>query len=303
VSSVDFLAELGPSADVRAVAQVLSAAAAPPWPHELRGYEAARRAFESAGTAGSAAGAARSGNAPIRHSAGFPLRRLLGVKLAAVAGALTVTGVAVAAEADVLPSPIQRAAHQMLGGVGVPQPDPESRTGQTMASSSGSSALHGESPNSAGSNQASGDHSGGGLLPGTPVGTSDTSGQPTSGAADALALCRAYLAHPGNGNGNGNSGLSDHDRRRLAALAGGEDKIEDFCAQVLATASGTPVPQPSCASSLQTTPSATPDPSHDHKPDTTSTSSSPNFGPQTSDSGTSDGNGHTHTPNPTRSSH
>ena len=120
MSSVDFLADLG-SAEARAVARVLSAASAPAWPHELRGYEAARRAYESADDSNAAA----AGATPLRRAAGAPFRRLVGVKLAAVAGALTVTGVAVAAEADVLPSPVQRAAHQVLGGVGVPEPDPQ----------------------------------------------------------------------------------------------------------------------------------------------------------------------------------
>jgi hypothetical protein len=300
VSSVDFLADLGPSADVHAVARVLSAAAAPPWPHELRGYESARRAFESAGNAGNA------GTTPIRHSAGFPLRRLAGVKLAAVAGALTVTGVAVAAEADVLPSPVQRAAHQVLGGVGVPDPDSASRTGQTLASASGSPGLSSGqqgSPNLPSTDRGSSDRStSGGLLPGTPVGTADTSGQSPSTAVDPVALCRAYVAHPGNdaGNGNGGGGLNAHDRKVLAALAGGEDKIAAYCTQVLGAAStGGPVPQPT---GLPTTPSVTPDPSHDHKPGASS-SSSPNSDPNASTSSNGGGNGHSHTPDPSSTGH
>lgn len=301
MSSVDILADLGPSAEARAVARVLSAAAAPPWPHELRGYEAARRAFENAGAT------------PVRRGAGLPLRRLAGVKLAAVAGALTVTGVAVAAEADVLPSPIQRAAHQMLGGVGVPDPDRNSRDGQTMASSPESSSGHPGALNTNGSQSAqSPDHTAGatsggqGLLPGTPTGTADpsVSGAPTSGA-DALALCRAYVAHKGTGSAEGgstgNGGLDDHDRRVLAALAGGADKIDAYCAQVLAAPSN-PVPQPTggptkSSGAPSTTPPPTPDPSHDHKPGG-GNSSSPgaNAVPSTPDSG--NGNGHSHTPDP-----
>jgi hypothetical protein len=294
VSSVDFLADLGSSAETRAVAKVLSAAAAPPWPHELRGYESARRAFEHAGAT------------PVRRSAGIQFRRLAGVKLAAVAGALTVTGVAVAAEADVLPSPIQRAAHQMLGGVGVPDPD-QARTGQTMASSPGSSTGHPGSQGSQSADHASGDPSGSGaLLPGTPSGTADTPGSTASSAgADALALCRTYVAHKDDGNGNGNGGLSEKDRKRLATLAGGEDKIDDFCAAVLAAPSGGPtVPQPSGVSTTAPSGSAstTPSPSHDHKPNST-TSSSPAYAPATSTSDNENGNGHTHTPNVTHSGH
>ncbi|MEZ0114674.1 hypothetical protein ABH920_008709 [Catenulispora sp. EB89] len=345
MSSVDFLADLGQSAEARAVARVLSAAAAPPWPHELRGYESARRAFENAGaasarggthSAGTRAGAARAGAVAV------PLRRLIGVKLAAVAGALTVTGVAVAAEADVLPSPIQRAAHQVLGGVGVPDPDPGPRGEQTMASSPGSSGVPGSpggpesqgspgsqgvqgsqgsqgshpgqllTPNSPGTDQTSdGDSSSAGSLPGTPVGTADTPGQsPTSTAAsDALALCRAYVAHQGNGdangngNGKGNGGLNDHDRRRLAAMAGGEDKIGAFCAQVLAAASSAPVPKPTGAStsttsptSTPTSPSTSPDPSHDHKPAAKPSSSAPGFGPVSTSSQGGGGGKHRRAP-------
>ena len=288
VSSVDILADLGSSADVRAVAKVLSAAAAPPRPHELRGYESARRAFESAGAT------------PVRRGAGVPFRRLVGVKMAAVAGALTVTGVAVAAEADVLPSPIQRAAHQMLGGVGVPDSNQDSKAGQTAASSPGSPAGHSGSQGSQNANRAPGDpSSSGSLLPGNPVGTADPSGPSSSaGDADVLTLCRTYVAHPGGGSG----GLDDHDRKRLAALAGGEDQMDAFCAAMLGAPPGTPtVPQPSGASTPPSTaPSATPDPSRDHKPGTTG-SSSPGFDPASS---TSDpGNGHGHTPTPSHSGH
>ena len=306
MSSVDFLADLGPSADMRALARVLSAATAPPWPQELRGYEAARRAFENAGTAGAAGTAGTAGTTPVRRGAGVPLRRLIGVKLAAVAGALTVTGVAVAAEADVLPSPIQRAAHQVLGGVGVPDRDPDPRTGQTMASAPGSASGHPGSKVSQSPNRASGDpSSNGGLPPGTPVGASDGSAPSTSApAADVVALCRTYVAHKGDSNGNGNDkdGLSEHDKRRLATLAGGADKIAGYCAQVLA-APTSPIPQPT---GVPTTPPAstpaTPSPSHDHKPNPTS-SSSGTFVPASTSSPDGNGNGHSHTPDPSRVKH
>ncbi|NUP51438.1 MAG: hypothetical protein HOW97_29605, partial [Catenulispora sp.] len=48
VSSVDFPTDLA-SPDAQAVARLLAAATAPPGADELRGYEAARRAFERAG--------------------------------------------------------------------------------------------------------------------------------------------------------------------------------------------------------------------------------------------------------------
>jgi hypothetical protein len=276
VSSVDFLADLGTTANAQALARLLSVAAAPPWPHELRGYESARRAFENAGAT------------PVRHSIGVPLRTLIGVKLVAVAGALTVTGVAFAAEADVLPSPIQRAAHQMLGGVGVPDPDPRSRPGPATASSSTSSAQPGTM---SASGSPGGDHvTGTGAGPGTPTGTASGPDQSTS-AADAVALCRAYAAQQAGQEG----ALSGHDRHRLVTLAGGEDKVDGFCAGVLAAPSslvpqptGGPVPTP-----------VSPDSSRGHEPQ--GSTGSPNSTPSTS--GSVDGNGHSHTPSPSHPSH
>jgi hypothetical protein len=283
VGSVDFLADLGPSANAQALARLLSAAAAPPRPHELRGYESARRAYEIAGSAGSA------GAAPLRRGIAVPLRRMVGVKLAAVAGALTVTGVAVAAEADVLPSPIQRAAHQMLGGVGVPDPDTQSRSGQPMASDT-SSASGSTRPGTTGpSGSADGGRTTGGVLPGTPTGTAQGPGQSSTVSADVLALCQAYAAQQ---DGQGGS-LSGHDRHQLETLAGGADKVDGFCAMVLATGPSASTPQPT--GGPVSTP--TPDPSHDHKPQ--GTTSGPGSDPSTSTSDPGNGNGHSKSPNPT----
>ncbi|MBW8805796.1 MAG: hypothetical protein JF587_18395 [Catenulisporales bacterium] len=306
MSSVDIPIDLA-SRDAQAVARLLAAAAAPARPHELRGYEAARRAFE------------RAGGTPARHSSGMPMRRLLGVKAAAVAGALTVTGVAVAAEADVLPSPIQRVAHQMLGGVGVPDRDPGSQNPPTTASG-GRSTTPGTPHPSGGSDggpTSSGAHSGpnggpdgtsatgggSGAVPGMPGGTSDASepGQSTSADSDVVTLCRAYAAQQAGTEG----ALTGHDRQRLAALAGGENKIAEFCSQILQSAPADPQP-----TTPDSAPSAGgPNPSRDHKPSSTGPASPaysanpPTNPPTSTPSGSADGNGHSHTPNPTHSTH
>lgn len=277
VSSVDFPIDLA-SPDAQAVARLLAAATAPPGPHELRGYEAARRAFE------------RAGATPVRRSATLPLRRMIGVKFAAVAGALTVTGVAVAAEADVLPSPIQRVAHHMLGGVGVPDPEPDTSASGPATSASSSPLSTGPGTPRPTGPQASGTTSGNGApLPGKPTGTVDQSapGSSSSTDADVATLCRSYAAQQA---GTG-AALSGHDRRRLATLAGGEDKIPDYCARMLAVASTTPGGQPSDGSDTSSPAS----PSRDHKPTGTESSAPP---PSATDTGPGNGNGHGHSTSP-----
>ncbi|WP_344660493.1 hypothetical protein [Catenulispora subtropica] len=282
VSSVDFPIDLA-SPDAQAVARLLAAATAPPRPHELRGYEAARRAFERAGTAGAT---------PVRR-AGLPLRRMIGVKVAAVAGALTVTGVAVAAEADVLPTPLQRVAHQMLGGVGVPDPDPDPAPSTAPGLASSSSTRPG-TPHPTGTTPGGRTGSSGGSLPGTPTGTPTGTGSasaPGSSSAadtDVLTLCRAYTAQE-----QGGAALSAPDRRRLATLAGGEEKIAGYCARMLAPAS----PQPSDSAGSNNAPS----PSKDHKPTDPSSPGAQPTTPGSPDGG--NGNGHGRTPDPTRTPH
>ncbi|NUR57126.1 MAG: hypothetical protein HOV87_00205, partial [Catenulispora sp.] len=241
----------------------------------------------------------RAGAAPVRRGAALPLplRRMIGVKVAAVAGALTVTGVAVAAEADVLPSPIQRVAHQVLGGVGVPDPEPDTTASGAVPNGSSSSSARPGTPRPTGS-PAAGTTSGGGVpLPGTPTGTVNPSTPGASGStaeADVTTLCRSYAAQRA---GSGEP-LSGHDRRRLATLAGGEDKIPDFCARVLAAAPSTPGSQRSDGPG----PSSVPSPSKDHKPTGTESSELPS-----STSSPGGGNGHGHNtsapPSPSHTPH
>lgn len=212
----------GGGSEDEALARLLCAAAAPAHPHELVGYDSVRRAYEQAGA-----------RARGRHLAAMPLTRLAGMRLAALAGTLTVAGAAAAAEANALPAPIQRAAHTLLGPIGVP--DPTERDGDQIPGGTGP----GDQPHA------------GGPFPGGPDGTSTASGHASgNGTTSATApggvvvtdavqdLCRAYAA----GDGQGNTLTSDQ-RKRLAALAGGENLMGSYCAQVLATA----VPQPSAS--------------------------------------------------------
>ncbi|MFD0633196.1 hypothetical protein ACFQ9X_18030 [Catenulispora yoronensis] len=289
VSSVDFPVDLA-TPDVQAVRRLLAAAAAPARPHELRGYDAARRAFERAGTT------------PVRRGAVVQLSRLIGVKVAAVAGALTVTGVAVAAEADVLPSPIQRVAHQVLGGVGVPEPEPEATTPTSAAGGASSSTARPSTPRPTGAAAPAGSTGKALPAPGRPTGTGagaiPAPGTSTSAdtAVDVLALCRVFAAQQAGTGGP----LTGHDRHALATLAGGEEKIAEFCATALAavppeptTPAADPAPDPSGSQP----PSTAPSPSKDHKP----AGATPTT-PADSTSGGA-GNGHGHTPNPSHTPH
>ena len=94
-----------------AVATVLQAAAAPPRPAELDGEDAARAAFR------------RVGAAPRR---GHPAR----VAVLVAAGVLCLGGVAAAATGT-LPRPVQSAAHDAFGSVGVSVPAPPPATRST----------------------------------------------------------------------------------------------------------------------------------------------------------------------------
>jgi hypothetical protein len=170
---------------------VLAAAAAPPSPDELAGERQAVAAFTAV---------ARSiphRAAPRRQPV---LTRFVSFKLAAAAviAALSLTGVAGAATGT-LPDPVQRVAHRMLGGAGVPGP---------------------------------GDHAGR-----APGGSSSTTsghhptGPDVTGAAKA-GLCRAWASGQGGEHGNKNDATAF---QALAEAAGGADGIAEYCADVTST--------------------------------------------------------------------
>jgi hypothetical protein len=222
-----------PSTAAEAVGRVLAAASAPAQPHELHGYDSVRRAFDSGG--------GRTGTRSNRYAVALPLGRRTVVKLATLATTLTMTGVAVAAEANVLPQPIQHVAHQMLGGVGVPGPQP--RRYQPTASGPGGLASSANTPQPSGSpgGRTTGD-SAHGATPGS------SPGQDSAFPDKVIALCRAFTSDDGGHH------LSHAERGRLADLAGGESKIGDYCVRVLdSTDTGTPLdPTPSDGSSSTT---------------------------------------------------
>ena len=277
---------------------LLAAASAPARPHELQGYDAARAAFVAA--------APRTRG---RHSFSLPLARIAGVKVAALAGLLTVTGVAVAAEADFLPTPIQHVAHDVLGGVGVPDPDPETpaqpEASTEPASPSPSRAATGIAPGSRDSDGSVGVTGATGSTDessanGGPGARSDgsTDGSTEAAGRSPVELCRAYVAaaaRTGNDNGDGKGGgkggghLPPGQLRKLADLAGGEQNIPAYCDRVLGTTPAPPpmtTPQPTPTSATGTDPDPDPGKGHPSHP-----GSDPGTGTG-SDPGTWSGHGH-----------
>lgn len=131
----------------------------------------------------------------------------LTAKIAISLGILSLGGIAVAAETGSLPTPAQSAAHRVFRAVGVPAADQRA---------------------------------------------SDEGGQPTQSHGDGqqldatspavTGLCLAYLVGSKDEHGHA---MDSTALQALATVAGGEDKIEAFCAGVLAGPSSTPSASPS----------------------------------------------------------
>lgn len=141
------------------------------------------------------------GTTPVRRVSGGRRSPGRGVVIAALATVVAlVGGTAYAAGAGRLPDPVQRQLHEALAGVGVPPPDPRDTPTRTPASAS-SPAPSGSSP------------------------------------ADArlLGLCRAWQAARAT---PGAPQPRPDDKRVLAEAAGGQHRIEAFCAALVAAAPG-----------------------------------------------------------------
>jgi len=205
--------------DHRGLAALLSAAKAAPTPEELAGERAAvtgfRAAYREAAPTGGPARSSRARRSPVRMAT---------LKVAASVAVLAVGGTAVAAETGRLPAAAQRQAYELFGDLGVPAPRPA--TGRAAPGPVDSPATGGTGPGASG--------------PASPAATSPsaaTSSPSAAAATRAHGLCRAWDAHR---RGNGKA-MAAGARRELAGLAGGEDRIEAFCAAYLPS----PAPQPS----------------------------------------------------------
>jgi hypothetical protein len=187
----------GPHADL---SDLLAAAAAPARPDELAGERAAvagfRREFRPAGSA-------RDLPPPAARDA-RRRRRRAGIVAALSAAVLAVGGTAYAASTGRLPDAFQRVVDGVFTDRGTPSGSP-TEPGQ-------SGGPGGASPNPAGSRGA------GATGPGGVPGLSD---------GRLNGLCRSWEATRDNPHGNP---ISEEDLRILAEAAGGEDRIEAFCA-------------------------------------------------------------------------
>jgi hypothetical protein len=185
------------------VARLLAATVAPPTPRELAG-QAAVLAELRAVTGG------RRGAAPVRPAR--RRRRRAGLAVVVVVGALATGGVAAAT--GHLPGPVREAARTGLGPGGAatsPAPAPSAAPG--TAAGPGGTGLGGSA---------------------STVGLGRRTGPAAAGPAAGPALdglCRAFQEGKG---GEGGGKLDAAAFERLAAAAGGDDRVGAFCDERLA---------------------------------------------------------------------
>jgi hypothetical protein len=201
------------------VAALLAAAAAPAQPAELSAEQAAVDAFTAA---------YRPAPAPVPSSTRRHTRRAALVALTAVSASL-VAGTAYAARAGHLPEPLQRGAHSLFSGIGVPAPAAPRPT----RSSTGVVATR----------------------PPTPPRPTDT-----AGSQHLLALCRTWVAIQNDPHAGPLTATQRHD---LAVAAGGEPEITTYCRQLLQP---TPAPTTYSTATKPGNPSPGRKPSHPVKP-------------------------------------
>jgi hypothetical protein len=189
-----------PGPDQRGLGVLLDAATAPPSVEELAGETAAVARYVAAFRATAAEPAARD-RVRVPRSA-----KIIATKVAVGVAILAAGGTAVAAETGNLPAGVQH----FFSALGVPAPDGGPQPTVTGAGPAPSHASAGPTP--------------------TPTPAASRGGD-TSRPAEttALGLCRAW--DDGQAHGKPMPAAS---RRALAAAAGGEKEIADFCARLLA---------------------------------------------------------------------
>jgi hypothetical protein len=191
------------------VAELLAAATAPPTHGELAGQAAALAELR-------AVTRARRAPSHARRPARPPRRRWAGLAAVALVGALVTGGAAVAATGQ-LPEPVRDVARSILDTVGGAESAAPTAPGP---------------PASAPAMRAAGP---GGDGQGPPPTAAANRGPGTTGAApganpDLEGLCQAYLA--GKGSKQGRS-LDATAFKALARAAGGPDKVDAYCQDLL----------------------------------------------------------------------
>jgi hypothetical protein len=186
------------------VARLLAATVAPPTPQELAGQAAVLAELRAVTRGRRAASPARPGR---------PRRRRAGLAVVVVAGALATGGVAAAT--GHLPAPVREAARSVLGpGGGTPAGSPSPAPGAPGSATAGSGAGSGGSPST--------------VAPGRRTGPAAAG--PAAGPA-LEGLCRAFLSGKGGGQGEK---LGAAAFEELVRVAGGDDRVEAFCEELLA---------------------------------------------------------------------
>ena len=192
------------------VVELLAAATAQPNPAELTGQAAALAELRKASRSRRAAAGTRR--------AGRPPRRRLGLAAVVLVGAVA-TGGAAAAATGHLPAPVRDAARSILAPLGDRTPPaPPAEPGSPPDPVATGGPASGTTTDPQGS-QATGTTGGG------PASTAGSAAGP-----DDKGRCQAYLAGQGDAQGKK---LETPALQALARAAGGEDKIADYCAQLL----------------------------------------------------------------------
>ncbi|GAA2834510.1 hypothetical protein RMN57_18310 [Kitasatospora sp. CM 4170] len=227
------LPEGGP---VDRVARVLAAASAPAVAEELSGEEAALAAFREARLAPVPAVTAVPAPVRRRSMATAALARAFSTKaVAVVLGATALGGVAVAAGTGNLPSPLGGGSEDRGRLPVAPAATGTSAPGTKSGPSGGSSAARQPfgGPSAAGGAATGGPSTGAGRqsAPGAPSST-PANGETKGGPNGLAPLCRGFTDRTGKGE-RPRLLTADPQFAALVAAAGGADKVEEYCANVL----------------------------------------------------------------------
>jgi hypothetical protein len=228
------------------LAALLAAAAAPEPNPDERGLEAVLVAYRAAPFAGPDHAPSASPSPRRRPMPGGLLLKFAAAVMLFVAGGVT------AASVGALPDPIQRIAHDYLGGVGVPAPPRASVSPSAGASASPSRSRTPSAPLSAAPDASS---SAAASL--TPSSSTSASASPSPSAAsnELVTLCRIVVQ-----TGKGwQSQLDKAQRMIVVKAAGAPPKVLPYCTGLL---NGSPA---NGTNSTPATPSATPSPTTSKK--------------------------------------
>jgi hypothetical protein len=198
------------------VAALLAAATAEPTAEELAGQSEVLAELRAVTRPQPRRAAAHT-----RRAARSPRRRWAGLAAVALVGGLVTGGAAMAASGN-LPAPVRNVARSILGAESDTGPVAPTQSGQQPAAAGPSHSSTPTGPTAASQG-------------GQPAATADRGPDPTAagspGGPDVERLCQAFLAGKGTEQGKK---LDATAFQTLARLAGGAEKIPDYCQETLA---------------------------------------------------------------------